>query len=68
MKLTDRIKKRFADYKADTNQSLYAIHREIIDNGDRITYPGLREFLYGDGEGSGNTINIIDNFLSKRGY
>lgn len=68
MKLTDRIKDRFLKYKEDTGQSINQIHHELIKDNFDITYEGLRHFITSDNDGSGNTINMVHEFLTERGY
>ena len=65
MKLTDRIRKRLADYMHETDTSLYAIHKDLQND---ITYHALRAFKNAVTEGNGSTLNLIDNYLDKRGY
>lgn len=65
MKFTDRLRSRLADYMHETDTSLYAVQKDLEND---ITYDGLRAFKNAATEGNGNTINLLDNYLSERGY
>jgi hypothetical protein len=49
----------------ETDTSLYAIHKDLQND---ISYDGLRAFKNAVTEGNGNTLNLIDEFLTERGY
>jgi len=65
MKLTDRIRDRLLRYMDEEDFSLYAIHQDLES---QITYDGLRAFKNSVTEGNGHTINMLDKYLSDRGY
>ena len=65
MKLTDRIRKRLADYMYTEDVSLYAIHKDLHND---ISYDGLRAFKNAETEGNGHTINLLDKYLNERGH
>lgn len=65
MKFTDRLRKRLAEFMHETDTSLYAIHQDLKDD---ISYDGLRAFKNAVTEGNGNTINMLDKYLNKKGY
>ena len=65
MKLTDRLRNRLLDYMHESDTSLYAIHKDLED---QISYDGLRAFKNSATEGNGHTINMLDEYLTDRGY
>ncbi len=63
MKLTDRIRKRLNDYQFEHKKKLSDVHKEV-----GIHYETLRSFWNAETEGTGNTLNKLDEFLENEGY
>ena len=67
MTITDQLRKRLNDYQFENRLNLKDFHAEMTKEY-KISYDGLRQFWRADTEGSGSTINALDNFLKDRGY
>lgn len=68
MTLTSNIRTRLQKFNEDTGNSYYKIHQMILADGHEITYNTLRAFSADETKGNGDTLDIIDAFLTKKGY
>lgn len=67
MKITDQLRKRLNDYQFDNKLNLKDFHLEF-DKFYGVSYESLRQFWAGQSESTGNTLNALDEFLTKKGY
>lgn len=70
MKLTEQIRKRLSDYQFDSKKSLRQVYQEMESEFGRnlFGYETLRAFWKTETQGSGQTLNQLDEFLTEKGY